>query len=51
MNKLDSFFKPKTVAVIGASRSQMKIGHVIYRNFVEGNFKGKVYPSTQKAKR
>ncbi|UCC91350.1 MAG: CoA-binding protein [Candidatus Aenigmatarchaeota archaeon] len=44
MSKLDHFFDPKSVAVIGASRDQKKIGHVIYRNFVEGGFKGKVYP-------
>ena len=44
MNKLDCFFNPKSVAVIGASRDQKKIGHVIYRNLVEGRFKGRVYP-------
>lgn len=51
MNKLNYFFKPKTVAVIGASRSQMKIGHVIYRNFIEGSFKGKVYPVNPKSEK
>ena len=51
MNKINCFFEPKTVAVIGASRSQMKIGHVIYRNFVEGSFKGKVYPVNPKSEK
>jgi acetyl coenzyme A synthetase (ADP forming)-like protein len=41
---LDIFFKPKSVAVIGASRSPQKVGHVIYRNFLESGFKGQVYP-------
>jgi len=44
MNKLDYFFRPRSVAVIGASRSPKKIGHVILRNFLEGGFRGKVYP-------
>ncbi len=51
MNKLDYFFNPKSIAVIGASRDQKKIGHVIYRNFVEGGFKGKVYPVNPKTEK
>lgn len=41
---LDYFFSPKSVAVIGASRHPGEPGHVIFRNFFEGPFKGKVYP-------
>lgn len=41
---LKPFFSPKAVAVIGASRNPKKVGHVIFRNFLEGSFKGKVYP-------
>lgn len=44
MASLDGFFRPESVAVIGASRDPRKPGHVIFRNFLEGNFKGKVYP-------
>ncbi len=44
MNQLDYFFKPKSVAIIGASRDTKKIGHVIFRNFVEGKFAGKIFP-------
>ncbi len=44
MNQLDYFFKPKSVAIIGASRDPKKIGHVIFRNFVEGKFSVKIYP-------
>jgi acetyl coenzyme A synthetase (ADP forming)-like protein len=40
---LSAFFKPKSVAVIGASRNPEKIGHVIFKNFLS-QFKGKVYP-------
>src|SRR4030042_5483342 len=44
MNHLDYFFKPKSVAIIGASRDPKKIGHVVFRNFVEGKFSGKIFP-------
>ncbi len=44
MASLDGFFRPESVAVIGASRDPRKPGHVIFRNFLEGHFKGKVYP-------
>lgn len=41
---LDAFFGPKSVAVVGASREPRKFGHVIFKNFVESEFKGKAYP-------
>ncbi|MBI4020127.1 MAG: CoA-binding protein [Candidatus Aenigmarchaeota archaeon] len=44
MKQLDYFFSPKSVAVIGASRDPQKIGHVVFRNFIEGKFKGRLYP-------
>jgi len=50
-NGLEPFFKPKTIAVIGASRDQSKIGHVVFRNMVEGDFKGKVFPVNPSAKK
>ena len=49
MKKMDYFFKPSSVAVIGASRNPKKIGHVILRNFIEGKYKGKIYPVNPKA--
>jgi len=43
-----TFFDPKAVAVIGASRRTMKAGHVIFKNFVinkqRGLFKASLYP-------
>jgi acetyl coenzyme A synthetase (ADP forming)-like protein len=50
-NQLDKIFRPKTIAIIGASRDQTKIGHVIFRNMVEGEFEGKVFPVNPNAKR
>ncbi|MBI4181827.1 MAG: CoA-binding protein [Candidatus Aenigmarchaeota archaeon] len=44
MHPLDPFFSPRSVAVVGASRNPSKVGHVIYRNFLEGGFRGQVYP-------
>jgi len=41
---LDSIFKPKSVAIIGASRSPGKIGYEILRNIKEYGYKGKIYP-------
>ena len=41
---MDCFFSPKSVAVIGASRFPREVGHVIFRNFLEGGFRGSVFP-------
>ncbi len=38
------FLKPKSVAVIGASRDRNSIGGALFRNIVEANFNGPVYP-------
>ena len=46
---LEPFFKPKSVAVIGASREPRKFGHVIFKNFVESEYAGKAYPVNPKA--
>jgi len=41
---LEAFFKPRSVAVIGASREEGKVGHRILRNLVDSGFKGGLYP-------
>lgn len=43
MEKFDRFFAPKTVAIIGASREEHKIGNVVVANFIR-SFRGKVIP-------
>lgn len=43
-NNIEVFFNPRTVAVIGVSLNPMKLGNIIFRNFLESNFRGKVYP-------
>jgi acetyl coenzyme A synthetase (ADP forming)-like protein len=48
LKQLDTFFNPKSVAVVGATKKVNKAGHVIFKNFVEnkrrGVFKGEIYP-------
>lgn len=41
---LDSIFRPRSVAVIGAGRRRNHIGHEIVRNLVDNGFTGPVYP-------
>ena len=45
---LDGFFKPKSVAVIGASANPAKIGYQILSNVVNAGFEGEVYPINPK---
>ena len=47
--KLDAFFKPKSIAVIGASRNPEKVGHKIFKNLVDFGFQGELYPINPKA--
>ncbi|MBS3171985.1 CoA-binding protein [Candidatus Woesearchaeota archaeon] len=44
---MKEFFRPKSIAVIGVSREENKIGHVIFKNLLEAKFK--VYPITPNA--
>ncbi|MEW6203022.1 MAG: acetate--CoA ligase alpha subunit [bacterium] len=46
---LDNFFAPKAVAVIGASRVPGKVGFDLFRNLVQYNFRGRIYPVNPKA--
>lgn len=47
---LDCLFSPNTIAVIGASEEEKKIGHVIFKNLISQGFKGKVFPINPKRK-
>jgi len=47
---LTAFFSPKSIAIIGASRSAKKVGAVILKNLIGSGFKGKIYPVNPKAK-
>ncbi len=41
---LDSLFKPRGVAVIGASNNTFSIGNRVVKNLITHNFKGGIYP-------
>ncbi|TXK41067.1 GNAT family N-acetyltransferase [Nonomuraea sp. C10] len=41
---LDRVLRPRSVAVIGASRDPSSVGHTALRNLVDGGFAGPVYP-------
>jgi acetyltransferase len=43
-SSLDAFFKPKAVAVIGASEKTDSIGLALIKNLKQGGFPGKLYP-------
>lgn len=48
LQKMDAFFNPRSVAIIGATKKVDKAGHVIFKNFStnkeRGVFKGELYP-------
>lgn len=46
---LKSFFSPKSVAIIGASRTPDKVGAIVLRNVIASGFKGKIYPINPKS--
>jgi acetyl coenzyme A synthetase (ADP forming)-like protein len=43
-NMLDSLFAPKSIAVIGASKIEGKVGYTTVGNLVKGGFKGPIIP-------
>jgi acyl-CoA synthetase (NDP forming) len=49
MELMDRFFKPRSVAVIGASGTPGKLGYVIVKNIADSDFAGEVYPVNPKS--
>lgn len=41
---LTALFSPKSVCVIGASRSPEKVGEIILKNIINSKYTGKIYP-------
>ena len=46
---LSKFFKPKSVAIIGASTKEFSIGNKIIKNLIDFGFTGPIYPVNPKA--
>jgi len=42
--RLDALFNPRSVAIIGASRTPGKVGHVFTRNVLESGYPGDIIP-------
>jgi acyl-CoA synthetase (NDP forming) len=47
---LDSLFRPRSVAVMGASNNPFSIGNRVVKNILDYGFKGQVYPINPKDK-
>ncbi|MCL8208399.1 MAG: GNAT family N-acetyltransferase [Actinomycetia bacterium] len=47
---LAPFFQPATVAVVGASRDPNRLGHLLLRHLLGGEFTGVVYPVNPEAR-
>lgn len=41
---LDAIFAPRSIAVIGASPDERKLGHTVFKNIVVNGFPGALYP-------
>lgn len=46
---LDKIFKPKSIAVVGASTKEGTIGYVMLNNLLRYNYRGQIYPINPKA--
>lgn len=41
---LEAIFAPQSIAVVGASPDERKLGHTVFRNIVSNGFSGTLYP-------
>ena len=46
---IQAFFEPRSVALVGASRTHGKVGHEILTSLIHGGFEGDIYPVNPKA--
>lgn len=46
---LDSFFNPKSIAVVGVSSDPTKLGAVVFKNLLDADFKGNLYAVNPKS--
>ena len=46
---LDAIFKPRSIAIIGASATPGKLGHDVLYNLIHAGFKGPIYPVNPRA--
>lgn len=48
IKNLTKLFNPDSIAVVGASRDEKKIGHVVLKNIVNSGFRGQIFPINPK---
>lgn len=48
-HNIQALFSPQSVAIIGASDTQGKIGHSVVKNMLDSGFSGDIYPVNPKA--
>ncbi len=41
---LRTLFKPRSIAVVGASSDKKKLGNILFRNIISGGYAGELYP-------
>jgi acetyl coenzyme A synthetase (ADP forming)-like protein len=49
LGQMNRIFKPRSVAVIGASGENGKIGNSVMRNLINGGYQGQIFPINPKA--
>jgi acetyl coenzyme A synthetase (ADP forming)-like protein len=49
VSQMTRIFRPKAIAVIGASPTPGKIGYAVTKNLLDGGYQGKIYPIHPKA--
>lgn len=49
IKNLTKLFNPESIAVVGASRDEKKIGHIVLKNIVNSGFRGQIFPVNPKA--
>ena len=45
---LDALFRPRSVAIVGASNNPLSIGHIVIQNLVDHGFRGPIFPINPK---
>jgi acetyltransferase len=50
MTPLGPIFRPRSIAVVGASRDATSVGHQIFQNLLAGGFQGPVHPVNRSAR-
>lgn len=49
LTAMERVFKPRSIAIIGASNEAGKIGHSVIKNIIDGGYAGEVHPVNPKA--